>query len=976
MYRQRKRDLNLKPNRQLDKRSSRGMIYENEELRMRTIAICEDVDKGQNDIKKLRKENDHLKREIWGLRDECEKLEEMLKRVCISANIPQIQLESSSNKTDDDEDEEDDDEDEDDEEEQVGRRSKGRGRRRESGTSVTTYDSEVGSSMHSMFADEEDGRSEDIAFAADDASSVINQPGVCTEDGNDVVYVTTEALVEPQSSTSKISVFDRPHPAWGHAAVVPDLEAVREETESNIISALNSPVTTSQFDMFTTDACLTTTDNFDNLPDPNTIAIQGGDGVRHPMIQITPASSPPPVSNDESQQQPPQFPDVSPVPPTDPNSTTQESVYSMGCVTVVPKTFKVTSEIVVSENQKQTEEGQGGELNSSALAATINSTRPAIVVQSKSVEFSKRHLPKKQDSDPTFTSKSTEIPSEHVVLSHSQNGGLGCHRRSCYLPAPGFSSTVHRNFGMLGCCCSDLLSGYQSEPSLNSSAACAAASGGFASVEESHSTKFFNALCCRIPVGPVVQPPPVTLRSVWNTVDKNIVIGFYDGSSVAGKGEEPKVQQVIDELEAQFDPTLENILGIRLIPGRIFISLKNSSLVQSFLLHFKDGLIFRRGNNRNLCIHFIEGTAKWSTLILSGIPQELSDLAVISALNQFGQVVAPLERRNYKGVDISERIAKMHLVINESNVPEFVNVSGYNVRIRVETQAEQANGSDSNKLLKHGQGENPSGNVSLKQQQTPAKCGFVTPSQNPTPSSNVPKQSAPVPITTTTGASETSSSTLKPHKPVIRSSSSAPRLETPATGTLSPLPTVEAKRQASVCVANIPGDQHPNKLLDGRSGGSLHQKQQQQVTIASPSSSYLQAQQQQAQTQSQTSSTPNLQPPPKKPLARLLVSSPGSFTPVLGSPTSPDTAGPPGASTGGGGGGVLKAFYRNFDLRRGSAGTTSHGPLTPCSSYSPKGRRKSSVAFASGRPGGKREPKEPLPWCGCWGLGCGLDSVK
>ncbi len=74
MHRQRKRDLNLKPNRVLDKRSSRGMIYENEELRLRTLAISDDVDRGQNDIKKLRRENDHLKRELWALRDECENL--------------------------------------------------------------------------------------------------------------------------------------------------------------------------------------------------------------------------------------------------------------------------------------------------------------------------------------------------------------------------------------------------------------------------------------------------------------------------------------------------------------------------------------------------------------------------------------------------------------------------------------------------------------------------------------------------------------------------------------------------------------------------------------------------------------------------------------------------------------------------------------------------------------------------------------
>ncbi|XP_020300061.1 uncharacterized protein LOC109863849 isoform X2 [Pseudomyrmex gracilis] len=56
------------------------MIYENEELRLRTIHINAEVEQGQNDIKKLRRENEQLRREIWSLRDEYDKLEDILKR--------------------------------------------------------------------------------------------------------------------------------------------------------------------------------------------------------------------------------------------------------------------------------------------------------------------------------------------------------------------------------------------------------------------------------------------------------------------------------------------------------------------------------------------------------------------------------------------------------------------------------------------------------------------------------------------------------------------------------------------------------------------------------------------------------------------------------------------------------------------------------------------------------------------------------
>ena len=87
----------------LDAKSSRGMIYENEELRLRTININAEVErgtwliikicvcffttkiflftlnKGQSEIKHLKREREILRREIWTLRDEYDKLEKILK---------------------------------------------------------------------------------------------------------------------------------------------------------------------------------------------------------------------------------------------------------------------------------------------------------------------------------------------------------------------------------------------------------------------------------------------------------------------------------------------------------------------------------------------------------------------------------------------------------------------------------------------------------------------------------------------------------------------------------------------------------------------------------------------------------------------------------------------------------------------------------------------------------------------------------
>ncbi|XP_073829978.1 uncharacterized protein isoform X4 [Musca autumnalis] len=69
----------------LDRKSSRGMVYENEELRLRTININAEVERGQSDIKRLRKENDHLRREIWSLRDEYDRLNKRFKTKFIEA---------------------------------------------------------------------------------------------------------------------------------------------------------------------------------------------------------------------------------------------------------------------------------------------------------------------------------------------------------------------------------------------------------------------------------------------------------------------------------------------------------------------------------------------------------------------------------------------------------------------------------------------------------------------------------------------------------------------------------------------------------------------------------------------------------------------------------------------------------------------------------------------------------------------------
>ncbi|KAJ1525055.1 hypothetical protein ONE63_009900 [Megalurothrips usitatus] len=109
MLRARRRDVNVKPNRRLDRSSTRGMIYENEELRLRTININAEVERSQDDIKKLRRENDQLRRELWGLRDEYDKLEALLKRKQHGDESEEYSDEEDEEEGDGEEEEEEDD---------------------------------------------------------------------------------------------------------------------------------------------------------------------------------------------------------------------------------------------------------------------------------------------------------------------------------------------------------------------------------------------------------------------------------------------------------------------------------------------------------------------------------------------------------------------------------------------------------------------------------------------------------------------------------------------------------------------------------------------------------------------------------------------------------------------------------------------------------------------------------------------------
>lgn len=50
-----------------------------------------------------------------------------------------------------------------------------------------------------------------------------------------------------------------------------------------------------------------------------------------------------------------------------------------------------------------------------------------------------------------------------------------------------------------------------------------------------------------------------------------------------------KSQDVVDELEAQFDPSLERVKGIRILGQRVFLCMKDGSSVSALLDRFGQG---------------------------------------------------------------------------------------------------------------------------------------------------------------------------------------------------------------------------------------------------------------------------------------------------------------------------------------------------------------------------------------------------
>ncbi|XP_021957094.1 uncharacterized protein LOC110853159 isoform X2 [Folsomia candida] len=886
MQRQRKKDLNLKPNRVLDKRSSRGMIYENEELRLRTLAIADDVDRGHTDIKKLRRENDHLKRELWALRDECEKLEEILKRVISSGNVdpsllpyPELFLDSEDPSLYD------------------GSSRKG---------SIEEGEGLAAGFVNSIFCTSGDN---------EDTGSVIHNV-----QGEDVSLVESQIIVDPQQPSTSSSCTPPPIPKY---VIGPDLEPLKEENEdpsrsqslatlANLDGSTHSPPPPRivQFDNFNLD------EDSDELPDPEELLLhqeENEDGIHTPLIQITGPATPSTSSKGTT---------PTPMSTPRPNSTQQQyqqhdtdnniaDIQDGGCVTSIPAKYEVTSQFHVTG-------GRDTACSSPLFASPRTPTPPGGARASKKFRNSSGALILRNG--------------EHYHV-HSPQHATATTCPSCY----------------------------HSEPSLVGSL-----------VGESYPVDWNLAM--------MRQQRDRSRISTLLGLETILAVGVVSGAGVTSPLEG---QDVIDELEAQWDPSLERVKGIRVLGGVvIFLRVRDAEALSGLVDAFgedKDGLRVKGGR-----VKFHHGSDGPTELRLIGLGPEVPDESVVSFLNAFGQVISPIERRSYKGVEIWERTIRLHLVTPH---PSTLCISGYSVTLTVVQEGRNYCLLDTSQTPVNPNVSlaNPSAGIEL------LKSDTGTDSKNPSNKSDEPAAVA---------TSSSSSLLLTAHKPVARSSSSNPRLE------LGPSPSspVPQKRSisASVCTANLPPEQHPGRLFS--KNPNLHKTS---AVITPPPPATV------PPTPTVSSTIPNSAPnlttpgsvPPggKKPLSRVLKSSPGNLVPPT--PTTPTveqavTPGTPSSPRTG----LRAAFCRGLsidptarrrdsaisnhapadnnnkssDWRRGSSafysrfGGGGHQPLSQMNSSSSS---HNSYQSRSGRNGGGGAAGlagkgEPLPWCGCWGNGC------
>lgn len=184
--------------------------------------------------------------------------------------------------------------------------------------------------------------------------------------------------------------------------------------------------------------------------------------------------------------------------------------------------------------------------------------------------------------------------------------------------------------------------------------------------------------------------PPLSQSVIDNEIewDGNVLVGHIEtGNGVSGKSSyklaDFRVEEIIDELEKIMGTGFDQVQSVRLMasngPISVFISFLSSEIIEPLI---ERGIMELR--NGNVRMRLVGATKKCSVVRLYCLPPKIPDPYVIRVLNQFGQVVAPLERSYYKGVDVCERTARIYVC---RKIPQTLNVCGYESPAKISSPA-------------------------------------------------------------------------------------------------------------------------------------------------------------------------------------------------------------------------------------------------------------------------------------------------
>ncbi|XP_021926242.1 uncharacterized protein LOC110833001 isoform X2 [Zootermopsis nevadensis] len=630
MLRARRRDVNVKPNRRLDRKSSRGMLYENEELRLRTININAEVERGQNDIKKLRRENEQLRREIWGLREEYDRLEGLLGKAKRRGQLGHTSQDSDSENEEmcEDEDEEYDEQEEDDDEcssqcEHSADLDNAENQQKASSSSIRT----PGHSRRNSLRVEFDGLSivdEETETVSNDVTPV----ETCAENGASVV---------PSASRQADVSFGGVKQESDICPEILNLNQVdgarfntpngRHRNDQQFFGKIKLP--NGKEGVFMSDAMLPDSDNISSgLPVYGCNNFKGNSYELGPITGFNPNdyhilnenvwSKTPETLLGASQNEPqPQSHYNYTFTPVD------STMLSNGASARDNNAFETTNEFPDANSLSNVETYRDARTEHGYLERGGNSVLHGFGVNDDT------YFGMGENIEETRTINTGD---EIIPDYYHKRGGPDLFISGAY--------PVTRSPGSfpVGVNLDQLLKQMNNRESENvSTVAVTEATGSGTSVAKPESD------------------------------DKEIP--QEDGTE--------KAQEVIDALETQIDSKLDDaVCGVRVANGNCYVCLAKEDNVGALL---QTGLTIR-GAKINL-----EDVSRDSLIIaLSGVSHDVPDITVARAISNYGTVIGDVERRFYKGVDTGERFIRMKPADADiKDVPSVLNLAGSKATLRI-----------------------------------------------------------------------------------------------------------------------------------------------------------------------------------------------------------------------------------------------------------------------------------------------------